>query len=365
MPQGQFKDLIDRLVNAHLKKNGKEVDPADISKFIYSLEKQSTERRAFTGEEVENIKNLIQQQGRLEFRILANKNDDKDAIAAAEEYMKDPKNADRLKDLNVKGEPPPPPTQNGDRYFTVNLHDESTRQEYSWVEMGKEELYSHAAQQRRREHARHRPRQATSYRKAIWKEVEDGQATRRRLRRPARLRPSMYCRTITNLERISPRDREQGKKVEFFVLTRESEPGTEVTGDFLTSVSSEGRRRRQKGGEFHLQQRRRQPLLRTHDRKSSRRVPIRIRPSSECWRSSSTAKCARRPTLNAIISSQGQISGDFTQKAIEDLVRILRRRPAGHAQTAAGERKHDGRHARRGHHLQGHLCRSAWPSRPC
>ena len=30
----------------------------------------------------------------------------------------------------------------------------------------------------------------------------------------------MYCRTIPNPERISPRDREQGKKVEFFVLTR-------------------------------------------------------------------------------------------------------------------------------------------------
>ena len=39
-------------------------------------------RRALTSEEVENIKNLIQQQGRLEFRILANPIDDKDAIEA-------------------------------------------------------------------------------------------------------------------------------------------------------------------------------------------------------------------------------------------------------------------------------------------
>src|SRR5436305_1635667 len=93
------------------------VDQSGGTTFVYPLEKQSTDKRAFTGEEVENIKNLIQQQGRLEFRILANRNDDKDAIAAAEEYMKDPKNAERLKDLNVKGEPPPPPSQNGDRYF--------------------------------------------------------------------------------------------------------------------------------------------------------------------------------------------------------------------------------------------------------
>ena len=37
------------------------------------------------------------------------------------------------------------------------------------------------------------------------------------------------------------------------------------------------------------------------------------------------------PTLNAIISSQGQITGDFSQKEIDDLVRILRRGLARHA----------------------------------
>ena len=45
-------------------------------------------RRALTSEEVENIKNLIQQQGRLEFRILANPIDDKDAMKRAEDYLK-------------------------------------------------------------------------------------------------------------------------------------------------------------------------------------------------------------------------------------------------------------------------------------
>ena len=232
VPEGQFKDLIDRLVNAHLKKNGKEIDPAEISKFVSSLEKQSTERRAFTGEEVENIKNLIQQQGRLEFRILANKNDDKDAIAAAEEYMKDPKNADRLKDLNVKGDPPPPPSQNGDRFFTATLHDGAVRREYSWVEMGKAELYSMQLNSGA-EHTPDTDPQRDEMRKAIWKEVEETR-DHAAFTPPGPYLTLMYCRTIANPERISPRDREQGKKVEFFVLTRESDPGAEVTGDFLT-----------------------------------------------------------------------------------------------------------------------------------
>jgi SecD/SecF fusion protein len=320
VPQGQFKELIDRLVNAHLKKNGKEVEPADISKFIYGLEKQSTDKRAFTGEEVENIKNLIQQAGRLEFRILANKNDDKDAIAAAEEYMKDPKNAERLKDLNVKGEPPPPPTQNGDRYFTASLHNESARREYSWVEMGKEELYSMQLNSGAENTPDSDPGR-DSYRKGIWKEVEDSR-DHAAFTPPGQGQTLMYCRTIPNPERISPRDREQGKKVEFFVLTRESEPGTEVTGDFLTSASegiSEGKRavnfsfNSEGASRFQELTTENQPTGSDANTSFKRLLAVIL-----------DGQIRSAPTLNAIISSQGQISGDFTQKAIEDLVRILR-----------------------------------------
>ena len=320
VPQGQFKELIDRLVNAHLKKDGKDVDPANISKFIYGLEKQSTDKRAFTGEEVENIKNLIQQAGRLEFRILANRNDDKDAIAAAEEYMKDPKNADKLKDLNVKGEPPPPPTQNGDRYFTATLHNESARREYSWVEMGKEELYSMQLNAGAENTPDPDPVR-DGYRQSIWKEVK---ATRDKAAfvPPGQGQTLMYCRTIPNPERIPPRDREQGKKVEFFVLTRESEPGEEVTGDFLTGASegnSEGKRA--VNFSFNSEGASRFQELTTANQ------PTGPDPNTSFKRLLAVVldgQVRSAPTLNAIISSQGQISGDFSQKAIEDLVRILR-----------------------------------------
>src|SRR5437868_3653514 len=68
----------------------------------------SKERRLLTSEEVENIKSLIEKQGRLEFRILANRVDDSEGIAAAEAWMKDPKNAAELGRLEVRAEPPPP-----------------------------------------------------------------------------------------------------------------------------------------------------------------------------------------------------------------------------------------------------------------
>src|SRR5579885_294361 len=64
-------------------------------------------RTTLKPEEVENIKNLIQQQGRLEFRILANGTDDKEAIDRAAEYLRNADNQAKLADLEKAGSPPP------------------------------------------------------------------------------------------------------------------------------------------------------------------------------------------------------------------------------------------------------------------
>ena len=73
--------------------------PKVISDFITTNYSGGKERRALTTEEVERIKALIAQVGSLEFRILANTRDDKDAIDAAEKYFveaqKDPKDKGR------------------------------------------------------------------------------------------------------------------------------------------------------------------------------------------------------------------------------------------------------------------------------
>src|SRR5206468_1538796 len=97
-------------------------------------------KKMFTGEEVENIKNLIARQGKLEFRILANSTDDGPAMEAARAYYasKDPAIADardrELRRAALKNEPPPPPrAADGSLMFTVRVGGEETNHTYSWV----------------------------------------------------------------------------------------------------------------------------------------------------------------------------------------------------------------------------------------
>ena len=116
--------------------------------------------------------------------------DDKDAVEAAAAYIKDPKNAETLKTAEAKGEPPPPPTQNGDRYFAVNVGGESTRQQYSWVEVGKEELYSLQLNSAAENTPDTRSRPRTTARKAIWAKAKRGQGQDERSPAPASRRPS-------------------------------------------------------------------------------------------------------------------------------------------------------------------------------
>ncbi len=99
IPEGQFADLIRRVIEAHPKYKRRcqgrrqgHAAPERSADFVHGLGRRASERRTFTGEEIENIKNLIQQQGRLEFRILANDVDDKAAIDAAKEYIDSPAN---------------------------------------------------------------------------------------------------------------------------------------------------------------------------------------------------------------------------------------------------------------------------------
>ncbi len=316
VPPGDLNDLITRVVESKPKEDGKEVAAATIANFIHNLAPQGSERRSFTGEQIENIKNLIQQQGRLEFRILANRVDDKDAVDAAAAFVKDPKNAEIMKTAEAKGEPPPPPTQNGDRYFAVNLGGESTRQEYSWVEVGKEELYSLQLNSAAENTPDSDPGKEAA-REAIWakaKPAKDKEA----FTGPGQSQTLYYWRTITDLGRIPPRDREMGKKVEFFVLTREPQRGKEVTGDYLTSVGPGTDEHGKRAVHFSFN---------ADGANLFYELTNRNKPSGQFLRELAVVldnQVRSAPVLQSAISSNGQISGDFTQSAIEDLVRILR-----------------------------------------
>src|SRR4029077_8157741 len=100
------------LVN-HVRDQHTEVPLTEIAKFIDDNYKVSRERRHLTGEQVQEVKELISRVGELKFLILANTTDDGPGIDAAKKYFadaaKDPARKDALERLAFAGKPPPGP----------------------------------------------------------------------------------------------------------------------------------------------------------------------------------------------------------------------------------------------------------------
>ena len=339
IPEGEYDTLISRVADARpvyrpdAKENGKDVGgkpiPQDvITNFINGLQ-TSNARSTFTGEQIENIKNLIQQQGRLEFRILANDQDDKAAIGAAQDWIRD--HQAELNTLNVEGKPPPPPTvdgkEGGDREFQASPNGENGKYQYSWVEVGKEELYSmqlNSAADSTRAVDPDRER----VRKEIWDQVHQAEAKGQAFTDDHNGQILLYRRKIegTGPQRITPRDREMGKEYEVFVLTRETPHGQEVTGDYLTSVSEGTSQDGKRAAHFTFNSEGSQRFLDLTTLNRPTGVNPNV-PNSGFYRLLAIVldnQVRSAPRLNQPISASGQISGDFSQKELDDLVRILR-----------------------------------------
>src|SRR5262249_35376358 len=151
--------------------------------------------------------------------------DDEAAIEAAEAYFKNASNAEKLEQSEVRNEPPPAPrNQDGSPSFPVTLPNEPPHT-YSWVELGKSELYSLKLNS-----------QALEANPALEAEVEKRRKNRETFPLPGVGGGILYTRTITDWGRRRIRDRELGKRHEFFVLARDPLPGAEITGDYLVSA---------------------------------------------------------------------------------------------------------------------------------
>src|SRR5207247_1064682 len=105
--RGKVQDLV-----AIIKQQHPDASVTEIDEFIDKNYK--ADRLHLTGEEIQKVKELIASVGSLEFRVLANSRDDREAITAASKYFedaqKDPKIKQELEYLALKGKPPPPPT---------------------------------------------------------------------------------------------------------------------------------------------------------------------------------------------------------------------------------------------------------------
>jgi preprotein translocase subunit SecD len=315
--------------------------------------------------DVERVKALLARTGTLEFRILANKHDDAKALVAAEAVFKNavkdwkalltqvkarwPKaagsvgdaplgNTSRLAELILKHYPkesakdverlvqirfaagpemrellkrakaglPPPPPQAADRKgFKIELEDGRHQVNYRWVVLGKREL------------------------KDLKLDDGDSKEEQRMLADKARregvafyLRPFYLLGGPGWQSLLYSRAARPGarKKYDYFVLTRDPEPGKAVTGAYLKTVR-EGTDQRgslavdfrftKKGAELfgELTTANRPP----EDALGHRHIAIVL-----------DGQIMSAPSLKAVIREAGQISGKFSRAEIEALVNILR-----------------------------------------
>jgi SecD/SecF fusion protein len=287
---------------------------------------------SLTEERIAEMQELIRQQGRLEFRILANIQDDPKPIEEAEARIKSSK--DELARRNKTGDVPPPPST---KAYTITVNGAVSDHTYSWVEIGKEELYSIGLNN----DAKNNPESADAW-KEVAKARENGEAIRTsRLFRYSKTKDGkfvpveimhdalLYSREIPEerhqqLEQLSPKDK--SKKYEYFVLTREESSNHKVvTGDYLDvggvkgGIDDKGRLTvdfafDSEGAILFGELTERNKPLPNKETGYKRHLAIIL-----------DGMVRSAPTLDsAIPNGRGQITGNFRQPEIEQLVRILR-----------------------------------------
>jgi SecD/SecF fusion protein len=319
--RGHFTELANLVKEQH-----PDVPLQDVLRAVQADESsrrnKSKRGQSLTTEQVQERKELIAKVGSLEFRILANPEVDKDAIERATEYFKKPTSASELNKLALLGEPPPPPkgSDNSPIFET-----KQGRYTYSWVELGtyfrKEDGLANPRDSNdnpmsRDELDKHPDRAKILARKEhrnwmeLARERESGKPILTNLGRgvdvPAFL---IYSREVPGA-RLGEKDRD--KKYEYFILTRDKEVGGQaITGDMLASASPG------QGGTSN--------------------VEFRIKPEyGELFREF-TSKNKKQlmgivldgmiesaATIQSAISTNGQITGNFTPEKVDETVKILR-----------------------------------------
>lgn len=142
----------DQLLTQLLQQEGSQIDQDEQKKLADFIEAQKSKvkQQSLTTEGVQAVKEKISHVGSLRFMIIANKDKDKDGIAAASKLIekaeerdtehKDYKNKSLHNDLEtsaINGFPPPPLKKEGNKLVCLGeKFDTSENYSYSWVELG-------------------------------------------------------------------------------------------------------------------------------------------------------------------------------------------------------------------------------------
>jgi len=294
----------------------------------------SGQSRDVTVEEVQRIKDLVSKVGSLEFRILANSVDDKAVIEAAKDMLgkANERGNEQLKveleDDQNNGLPPPPPrypNSKEPKRFTIKLRGGESVVTYAWVELGKQE--------RQQLHLNNTAVQEGQSQAWAYLAAKRNQATQIPVTAEAsdqKLLQGALFFSRECLDRNLPEEQRRDKKVEYFVLTRmpEIDPVTDketpaIDGSYLVSAMNhpgdDGRPAvsfafNMKGG----------LLFRDLTRKNIPSDEEKGTPVKRHLAIILDGLVMSAPTINSEISQHGQISGDFSNREVDQLVNILR-----------------------------------------
>jgi SecD/SecF fusion protein len=290
--------------------------------------------RDLTGEEVQRIKDLVAKVGSLEFRILANSVDDKVAIDEAKSLINsnNPDVQAKLKEAQEKGLPPPAPHQRGLegelKPYTIKLpRNNESKVTYSWVELG--------PQERRQLNLDNAARNDPT-RSELWFLVDRARGQALQIIPPKSVdnRPMFQGALFYSREskdRNLPEEERRKKQYEYFVLTRnpEIDPATgketpKIDGSYLVSAVS------QMGNDA------RPTVAFTFNTTGGNLFGTLTRKNVPSGAGAEESQIKRHlaiildglvvsaPTVNSEIRQNGQISGNFTQREVDQLVNILR-----------------------------------------
>ncbi len=316
VPMGQIGDLVKQVHEQHA-----DVEQKAIGDFIDEHFKSETGKRHLTSEEVQDVKSRIARVGSLEFRILANDHDDREAIDAAKRYFaeaqKDPKLKENLEALARANEPPPPPqAASGGNTFTVTTNNETTQYTYSWAEIGKKERHVLGL---------NNAHEADTDPTSNWKRMAEARAKGEplvfeNLGGGTYFGALIYSRPAVSYN-LTAKERSE-IQYQYYVLTRDPEKGKAITGEDLARAYETQDQYGRPAVGFNLS---------THGSVLFGELTGRNAPEREesGGRKRYLAilldgKVETAPSLNARITSSGIIEGNFTREEVDREVGILR-----------------------------------------
>ncbi len=274
------------------------------------------EGKANNEEFIDSVRQKVKQTGVLEFRVLANTQDDKEAVTDAQKMIDQADEATKL-DLKQAAERGLPPSAPINKTYLVKAAGEiELPVTYEWVELGKEEREGLGLSSKYDESPKV-IRSTKGDRIEMTNQILAAKRGMTHVENSAGDRgPSsylMYSRVMLKKERLTD---EAGKKVEYFVLTRSNpEDSIKVTGDVQVSANSDRDSSGQPavGFQFVRGGTQFENLTRRNRATSMHRHMAVIMDR----------KVVSMPHLNDPLPGRGIISGNMTQANVNSQVAIL------------------------------------------